>query len=177
MNPKKIGFTFFRFFCDFLRNLQVSAKTQVLFRNHFALRSLETSGSYKNTLDFAVRPLELKRVSQCDPRRPAGAAPAEIRRPAALGCGGKGGRSLVAHLGVVLVGRMGRWEARWGSSAAPSAGHRGGGKFRRGRGGFGQCAVGAASTGSQGGAGTAGRRQKEREGALTEQPSWRLAAA
>jgi hypothetical protein len=51
--------------------------------------SLETSGSYENTLAFAVRPLVFKRASQCDPRRPAGAAPAEIRQPAALGCGGE----------------------------------------------------------------------------------------
>jgi hypothetical protein len=74
-----IGFTFFRFFCDFLRNLQETAKTQVLFKNHFARRSLETSDSYEYTLAFAVRPLELKGASQCAPWRPAGAAPAEIR--------------------------------------------------------------------------------------------------
>jgi hypothetical protein len=87
----KISFTFLRFFCDFLRNLQETAKTQVLFKNHFTCRSLETSDSYEYTLAFAVRPLVLKGASQCDPWRPAGAAPAEIRRPAALGCGGKGG--------------------------------------------------------------------------------------
>jgi hypothetical protein len=82
------------------------------------------------------------------------------------------GEDLVAHLGVVLVGWRGRWRARRGSSAALGAGRRGGGKFRRGQGGFGQCAAGAAPTGSQGGAGAAGRQQKGREGALTEQPSW-----
>jgi hypothetical protein len=79
--------------------------------------------------------------------------------------GEEGGGSLVAHLGLVLVGRRGRSKARRGSSAAPGAGHRGGGKFRRGGGEFGQRMAGEASTGSQGGVGVAGRRQKEGEGA------------
>jgi hypothetical protein len=73
-------------------------------------------------------------------------------------------------------GSEGRWEARRGSSAAPGAGHRGGGNLQRGGGRFGQRTAGAASTGSQGGAGAAGQRQKEREGALTGQPTWRPAA-
>jgi hypothetical protein len=89
----KSSFAFFWFFYDFLRNLQESAKSQSLFKNHFARRSLETSDSYEYTLAFAVRPLELKGASQCDPWRSAGAAPAEIRRLAALGCGGKGGET------------------------------------------------------------------------------------
>jgi hypothetical protein len=119
----KIGFTFFRFFCDFLRNLQETAKTQVLFKNHFARRSLETLDSYEYTLAFAARPLVLKGASQCDPWRPAGVAPAEIRRPAVLGCGGKGGRRLKAHLGVDLRARRGREGGRrWGAPVVSGTG-------------------------------------------------------
>jgi hypothetical protein len=36
------------------------------------------------------------------------------------------GEDLVAHLGLVLMGRRGRWKARRGSSAALGAGSRGG---------------------------------------------------
>jgi hypothetical protein len=75
------------------------------------------------------------------------------------------------------MGWRGRGRARRGSSAAPGTGHRGGGKIPVSRGGFGQCAAGAASSGSQGGAVAVGRRQMDREGALTEQLSWRPAAA
>jgi hypothetical protein len=89
----KIGFAFLWFLYDFIRNLQETAKSQVLFKNHFARRSLETSDSYEYTLAFAVRPLELKGASQCEPWRPAGAAPAEIRRPAALGVGKRWGET------------------------------------------------------------------------------------
>jgi hypothetical protein len=59
----KISLAFVWFFCDFVRKLQVSAKSQVLFKNLLARRSLETWGSYEYTLDFAVRPLELKGAS------------------------------------------------------------------------------------------------------------------
>jgi hypothetical protein len=86
----KIGLTFFWCFCDFLRKLQVSAKSQVLFKNHFARRSLETSGSYEHSLAFAVGPLKLNGASQCDPwaagRRGSG------RNPATGGAGVRGRR-------------------------------------------------------------------------------------
>jgi hypothetical protein len=51
------------------------------------------------------------------------------------------------------------------------------GKIPASRGGFGQCAAGAASSGYQGGVTAVGRRRMDREGALTERPSWRPAAA
>jgi hypothetical protein len=51
------------------------------------------------------------------------------------------------------------------------------GKIPASWGGFGQCAAGAASSGYQGGAVAVGWRQMDREGALTEQLSWRPAAA
>jgi hypothetical protein len=86
------------------------------------------------------------------------------------------GENTVAHIGLILVGWRGRWRARRRSSAGPGAGHRGGGNLRRGGGRFGQRTAGAASTGSQGGEGAAGQRQKERGNTLTEQPTWRPAA-
>jgi hypothetical protein len=51
---KKIGFTFFLIFCDFLRNLQESVKAQVLFKNYFAARPSKFFGVHNYTLTFAV---------------------------------------------------------------------------------------------------------------------------
>jgi hypothetical protein len=72
----------------------------------------------------------------------------------------------VAHLGLVLVGRMGRWKARRGSSAALGAGRRGGGEIPVRWGEVGQCTAGEASTGSPGRCRVTGRRRKEGEGAV-----------
>jgi hypothetical protein len=78
----------------------------------------------------------------------------------------------VAHLGLGLVGRRGRWKARRGSSAMPGVGHHGGGKFRRGQGEVGQRAVGEASTGSQGGAGWLDDDRMKGKAPFTEQHPW-----
>jgi hypothetical protein len=60
---KKIGFAFFRFFCDFLRNLQETVKSL-----HY--------WSYP----FAVRPLKSFSPLQLGPWAPAGGTLAEFRR-------------------------------------------------------------------------------------------------
>jgi hypothetical protein len=60
---RKIGFTCFWFFCDFLRNLQESA-------THF----------YYWSCAFAVRPLKRTVSSQCGPQAAAADGPAKFRR-------------------------------------------------------------------------------------------------
>jgi hypothetical protein len=71
----KIGFTFFWIFCDFLRNLQDSAK-------------LLNCGSYP----FAIRPLRRTRGSQCGPRGGRPARARQFRRGRRRSCQGKGWR-------------------------------------------------------------------------------------
>jgi hypothetical protein len=83
------------------------------------------------------------------PWGPAGAAPAGFR-PGPIGEGP--GRSTRSP-GSRWAPGFGQREGRRGSSAAVAGASRGGGKFRRGRGEFGQRATGEASTGSQGGVG------------------------
>jgi hypothetical protein len=86
--------------------------------------------------------------------------------------GEEGGGGLVAHLGLGLVGRRGRWKTGRGSSAAPGVDHRGGGKIRRGRGEVRQHAAGEASTGSQGGSGWLDGERMEGKAQFTEQQPW-----
>jgi hypothetical protein len=50
----KIGFAFFWFLYDFLRNLQETAKSQVLFKNHFAVRPFKFSEFHNYTITFAL---------------------------------------------------------------------------------------------------------------------------
>jgi hypothetical protein len=104
---KKIGFTCFWIFCDFLRNLQDSA----------------IQSNYWSYL-FAIKALERLECLQCGPRggRPARAAGIRRARRGSWPVNGKGMvlGALGFDLGTVLVGRCGR---RW-----PSAAHRGGGR-------------------------------------------------
>jgi hypothetical protein len=94
----KIGFTFFLFFCNFLRNLQETAKSL-----HY--------WSYP----FAVRPLKSFPPLQCSPRGGRPARAARFRRSPVAGPVGDGpGRvygSLWLSLGARLVGRCRRWAA------------------------------------------------------------------
>jgi hypothetical protein len=105
----KIGFTFFWFFCDFLRNLQESG-------NHF----------YYWSSPFAVRPLKRIWVLQCSPwggwPARAGQISAMCRRsPAGEGKGGSYG-----SLALGFVDRTGTRRLRqWGAPAASGAGRRG----------------------------------------------------
>jgi hypothetical protein len=66
----KVSFTFFWFVCDFLRNLQESVTSQILFE-----------------LPFAERPSERSAVLQCGPwgRRPAAVRPNSGQPPAGAG--------------------------------------------------------------------------------------------
>jgi hypothetical protein len=52
----KIGFTFFRFLCDFLSNLQETANSQVLFKNYFAIRPLRLLDPYTGALTLRLTP-------------------------------------------------------------------------------------------------------------------------
>jgi hypothetical protein len=87
------------------------------------------------------------------PWGPAGAAPAGFRPGPAAGPVGEGPGRSTRSPGSRWAPGFGRREGRRGSSAAVAGASRGGGKFRRGRGEFGQRATGEASTGSQGGVG------------------------
>jgi hypothetical protein len=107
MNPAKLVLHFSDFSVIFYTIYKFQPKLKYYLRITLCSGPWKLQVLTKNTLAFAVRPLVLKRTSQCDPRRPVGAAPAEIRRPTALGCGGKGGGSLVAHLGVDFRARRG----------------------------------------------------------------------
>jgi hypothetical protein len=88
------------------------------------------------------------------PWGPAGAAPAGFR-PGPVGEGpvGKGPGRSTRSPGSRWAPGFGRREGRRGSSVAMAGASRGGGKFRQGRGEFGQRATGEASTWSQGGVG------------------------
>jgi hypothetical protein len=80
MNPKKLDLHFFRFFCNFLRNLQYPAKALILFKNRFAARTLEVLVSLQKYPGFADKPSGRKGASQCGPwrrgRRGSGGIPA-----------------------------------------------------------------------------------------------------
>jgi hypothetical protein len=149
----KIGLAFFWCFYDFLRNLQESAKALYYLRSAFTTRPLTGFSDSRTGPWFTKISLERTGSPQLGPPgcRPPAALPdsGEV----AAGVGEESGGGLVAHLGLGLVGRRGRWKTRRGSSVAPGVGHRGGGKFQRGRGEVRQHAAGEASTGSQGGSG------------------------
>jgi hypothetical protein len=76
----KIGFAFFWFCCDFLRNLQNPAKALIRFKNRFAARTLEVFVFLQKCPCFADKPLGRKGASQCGPweavRRGSGPIPA-----------------------------------------------------------------------------------------------------
>jgi hypothetical protein len=76
----KIGFTFFCFLCDFLRNLQNPEKALILFKNRFAARTLEVFVFLQKRPCFADKPSGRKGASQCGPwaagRRGSGQIPA-----------------------------------------------------------------------------------------------------
>jgi hypothetical protein len=55
---KKIGFAFFWCFFDFLRILQESAKSLILFKNHISHKPLEVFYSLQKSPCFADWPLE-----------------------------------------------------------------------------------------------------------------------
>jgi hypothetical protein len=80
MNPKKLDLHFFRFFCNFLRNLQYPAKALILFKNRFVARTLEVLVSLQKYPGFADKPSGRKGASQCGPwrrgRRGSGGIPA-----------------------------------------------------------------------------------------------------
>jgi hypothetical protein len=116
---KKIGFTFFWIFCDFLRNLQESA-------NCFNYWSYP----------FVIRPLRRTRCSQCGPRGGRPARALQFRRGRRRSWPGKGRRrvrgSPRTHLRVVS-GRGGRrqgcavvhrGDCRWSSCSGEPPGQR-----------------------------------------------------
>jgi hypothetical protein len=105
----KICFTFFSFFCDFLRNLQESANSLYYF-----------------SCAFAGRPSERKISLQCSPwgRWPArvGQIPVMSRRSLA----GEGRGAIYGSLALGFGGWTGtRRLERWGAPAASGTGRRG----------------------------------------------------
>jgi hypothetical protein len=99
----KIGFAFLWFFYDFLRNLQESATSQILFE-----------------LPFAERPSERFAALQCGPwGRPAGAG---CSIPASLPPG-LAGEGQAGDLGGTMVRFVGWKEARNGRLGGSTGGH------------------------------------------------------
>jgi hypothetical protein len=95
----KICFSFFRFFCDFLHNLQETGKWQHYWSYPFARRTLES---------FAVL--------QCSPWRPGRGGPAKFRPTAGRGrpsTGGGGSRVARAR----FLGSVGARSSREGGHA------------------------------------------------------------
>jgi hypothetical protein len=110
----KIGFAFFSFFYDFLRNLKISAKALYYF-------------SYQ----FAVRPL--KRISplQCGPRERRPARAAQFRRGPVAGLAGDVHGVVLGWLGTCFgrsPWRWGSWRSRATAAAAAGRGMPGSGE-------------------------------------------------
>jgi hypothetical protein len=93
----KIVLAFFWFICDFLRNLQESAKSISLFKIRFAPGSLEVLDSLHMCPCFAERPSGRFFTSQSGPWAPAGSGPAKFRRTAGRGRPGAGGGGSTGH--------------------------------------------------------------------------------
>jgi hypothetical protein len=75
----KTGFAFFWFLCEFLWNLQDSAKSINYLRFPFACRSLETFQPSQPCPRFAYNTLERSQDSQCGPWAMGAAAQSEFR--------------------------------------------------------------------------------------------------
>jgi hypothetical protein len=163
-------------FLLFSTQFTIISKMATLLKLWFTPRPLDLLQSSQVCPRFTEKSLEKTRSLQLGPRGVGRRRPCRIPATWRPGVGGEGGGGLVAHLGLVLVGRRGHWKARRGSSAAPGVGHHGGGEFRRGRGEVGQRAAGEASTGSQGGAGWLDGDEMKGKAPFTEQHPWWPAA-
>jgi hypothetical protein len=88
----KSCFTFFCFFCYFLCNLQETAKSQVLFKNHFAVRPLRLLDSYTGALILRLTPWKETSPRNVTPRGRWPARVGKIRRGSPESWPGKGVR-------------------------------------------------------------------------------------
>jgi hypothetical protein len=99
---KKNGFAFFLFFYYFLWILQDPAKALILFKTHFARRSLERMGILPKCPCFALRLSEIIGPLQLGPPGRAAAVRPKFRRARRCSRPGRGGATLEEYLGVVL---------------------------------------------------------------------------
>jgi hypothetical protein len=122
----KIGFAFFWFFYDFLRNLQESAKCTSLFKIRFAAGTLESFKLLHMCPCFAERPSGRFFTSQSGPWAPAGGGPAKFRRIAGRARAGEGpwvprGRFQGLDGAVRRLARGRRWPSAVGAAACVPA--------------------------------------------------------
>jgi hypothetical protein len=99
----KIGFAFFWFFYDFLRNLQESAKCTSLFKIRFAAGTLESFKLLHMCLCFAKRPSGRFFTSQSGPWAAVSGGLAKFRRTAGRGRPGAGGGGALGPWGPISV--------------------------------------------------------------------------
>jgi hypothetical protein len=95
----KIGFAFFCFICDFLHNLQESAKQQYYLRFTFATRPLTRFPDWQICPRFPKNTLEIIDSLQCRPWHGGWRGRPEFRRAGGALGRGRGGEELGDHLG------------------------------------------------------------------------------
>jgi hypothetical protein len=122
----KFCLAFFWFFYSFIRNLQETARTLLLFQIHFTAGTLERKGILPKCPWFAFRPSERVGPLQSDPPGWPAAVRPEIPARAGAGPVGDGGERVYGSLAVGLGTRLGLGAAgRAGTLVAQGGGRRG----------------------------------------------------